>query len=646
MSLVLGTIAARAPITAAAPPLPMTVAAARAELDAGRPEQAGRIAERALMADPENGDAHLVLGLARFRMKRYLEAAGAFEAAAHAGRPVAAPIAAFNKGSALFKAGRFEAAMSCFLDAAADQSLAAVATVNAGFAAVASEDTDRAKELLVAAQRAPRAGEISAVLDDLRQQIEDEEDRLAITRVRQLRAEARQALNRGQWTQAIRGYRRALTEARRLDRSNSELGELTYALGVAQYRAGHFEDAHRSFDDAAALEPDEGEFRMMAAVSAARLDENAAARRGFEEALRRGLSPENTDLIRGYLAALAPGLAARGSGVSMGAAVATGYDSNVSQSGVGRTDTIANAGSSGFAEVAFDLSWRFPVGRPGYAELAYDFDQTAFFDSDLDAFSLQQHTAELTGEMRLSPWLRLSLLGGGELLFSGIRGFSPFQIGVTTKPMLAVDEGPRASTRIELERSWRHALQADFSQLSGNRTDLTVAQDLGNRRVRITVAYRYRQEDLPTPERINTASLPNLVDLPQCPNNSCTYVIPYGYTAHAGLARAAIMLPQMGRLLLSASLENREYASNSYIEVVMGGVSIGNIYPRRRSDRRYGGGIALALSGGTPYEATVRYDLLISRSNIDNTVDRLDYDNKNFAKHVVSLEVSSDWVWR
>ncbi|HXI59612.1 MAG TPA: tetratricopeptide repeat protein, partial [Polyangia bacterium] len=409
--------------------LPVTVAEARAALDAGHVEQAARIAERAVIADPENGDAHLVLGLARFRAKRYGEAVDAFEAAAHAARPVAAPVAAFNKGSALYRAGQFEAAETAFLAAAVDKKLAVLATLNAASAALNGEAVDRAKELLAEAEQLPRANEISSALDDLREQIAEEEDRLAEARVRRLRAEAHQALSQGNFRKAITGYGGALLEARRLRRSNAELGELTYGLGVAQYRAGHFEDARRTFDTAAQLAPGEGEFHMMAAMSAARLDENAAARRSFEEALRRGISPENSELVRGYLAALVPGLATRGSGVNISAAVATGYDSNVAQSGVGRTETIANTGSSGFAEAAFDLAWRFPVGGPGYAELAYNFDQTAFFDRTLDAFSLQQHTAELTGEVRLAPWMRLSLLGGSDLLFAGIAGFAPFQVG-------------------------------------------------------------------------------------------------------------------------------------------------------------------------------------------------------------------------
>ena len=45
------------------------------------------------------------------------------------------------------------------------------------------------------------------------------------------------------------------------------------------------------------------------------------------------------------------------------------------------------------------------------------------------------------------------------------------------------------------------------------------------------------------------------------------------------------------------------------------------------------------------YDLTVRYDLIVNRSNINNSLMSLDYDNKNFAKHVVSLELASDWVW-
>ncbi|HVR60838.1 MAG TPA: tetratricopeptide repeat protein [Polyangia bacterium] len=627
----------------AAPTAAASLAEARAALEAGQPDRAARIAERVVAADPENGDAHMVLGLAHFRAHRYHEAVEAFEAAAHAARPIAAPVVAFNKGSALFKAGQPEAAELAFLAAAADPKLAAVAVANAAWAALQGEQIERARELAARAAAQPRAAELASVLDDLRHDIDEEAERLADIRVRRVRREARQALDQGKWLQAIAGYKVALREAQKLARPSAELGELNYALGVAQYRAGRFEDARRSFSAAAALVPSEGEFLMMAAVSAARLDEVTAARHGFEEALRRDNSPETAELIRGYLEALSPGLATRGDGVSLGAAVVIGVDSNVGQSGVGLTETLTNTGSSGFLEAALDLAWRFPIRGIGHAELAYNFDQTAFFDGDLDEFSLQQHTLEATGELRPLPWLRLALLGGGDLLFSGIADFSPFQIGGSLRPMLSLDEGPHARTRLELEHSWKHSLSTAFAHLSGTRTDLTIAEELGTHRLRLALGYRYRDEALPTPERIDVGTLPNLGNIGDCVIVSCTYVIPYGYTAHAVSIRGTVIMPPLGRLFGSASYERRDYSDDSYIESPF---RLFDPHRTRRHDRRYGFAIALTLAAGTAYEATLRYDLLVSRSNIDNTVDPLLYDDKNFTKHVVSVEAASDWIFR
>ena len=632
----------------AAPPLSISVAEARTELEAGHLDQAARIAERAVLADPENGEAHLVLGLARYRTHRYDEAVDAFEAAGHAARPVASAVVEFNKASALFKAGQYEPAEACFLTAAADKRMAALATLNAAYAALNASSTERARELLASAERQPRAADLSSAFQDLRAEIKDEEYRQSDVRVQRLRAVGREAMSKGQWQQAIAGYTVALDEARRLKRPNAELGELTYAIGVAQYRGGYFVEARKSFNEAAALSPFEGEFELMAAVTAVRLDEKASARREFEEAVRRGLSPENAELLRGYMDALMPGLSARGRGVSISAAVALGFDSNVAQSGVGPTDTIANTGSSMFAEVALDVAWRFPVTTRGFAELAYNFDQTAITKADLDNFSLQQHTAEVTGELRVAPWLRLSLLTGGDLLFSGLTHFSPFQTGLSLRPMIGIDEVDRVATRIEIERSWKHALDDNFRHLGGVRTDLIVAQDVGIRRARFSLGYRRRYEDLPTAERLSLTALPHLTMIPACMQDTdCVYFIPYDYTSLAVFFRTSVALPKLTRLLLSLSFERRNYGRDSYIQTLIPMMELprGDQHPRRRLDHRFGASLALALARGISYDLTARYDLIINRSNIDNSVMRLDYDNKNFAKHVVSLELASDWVW-
>jgi hypothetical protein len=108
-----------------------------------------------------------------------------------------------------------------------------------------------------------------------------------------------------------------------------------------------------------------------------------------------------------------------------------------------------------------------------------------------------------------------------------------------------------------------------------------------------------------------------------------------------------VALPRLNRLLLSLSFERRNYGRDSYIQTLIPMMELppGDQNPRRRRDHRFGGSLALAVARGISYDITLRYDLIINRSNIDNSVMSLDYDNKNFAKHVVSLELASDWVW-
>jgi hypothetical protein len=165
---------------------------------------------------------------------------------------------------------------------------------------------------------------------------------------------------------------------------------------------------------------------------------------------------------------------------------------------------------------------------------------------------------------------------------------------------------------------------------------------------RFSLGYRWRHEDLPTAERVSLTALPHLEHINGCVLDAdCVYVIPYDYTSHAVFLRASVALPRLIRLVLSLSFERRNYGRDSYIQTVnpMMDLPPGELHPRRRLDHRFGGSLALAVARGASYDLTARYDLIINRSNIDNSVSILDYDNKNFAKHVVSLEVARDWSW-
>src|SRR5262249_35488773 len=147
-------------IVRAAPPLPradVELDRARAALQAGNPAEAARAATDAAAVDPDDGEAQLLLGLARFRAGRYDEALAAFDAAARAARPPKPGVVAFNRGATLYKLGRFAEAERAFLEAAAaDEKLAAVAMLDAGLAARDGGALERAEQHAARAAELPR----------------------------------------------------------------------------------------------------------------------------------------------------------------------------------------------------------------------------------------------------------------------------------------------------------------------------------------------------------------------------------------------------------------------------------------------------------------------------------------------------------
>jgi tetratricopeptide (TPR) repeat protein len=623
------------------------LAEARDALATGNVAAATAAAEQAARDAPDDGEARLVLGMTRFRAGRYEEALQAFDEAASAARPAPTATIEFNRGATLFKMGRFADAERAFTAAAsADGRLATVALLDAGLAALEGGDADRAEADLQRAAAAPRADEIAGALGDLRREIAAARDVNARDQSRRARADARRALLAGRADEAIARYRSVLRDAEARRRPAAERAELLYALGNVELGAGRTAEARDSFEDAATLAPHEGEFLYMAAESAMRLDQRAMARRRFAEALAAGLDAESARNARAALDRLAPGLRALGRGFSLDLIITAGYDSNAAQAGIARTEVLGRAGGSGFAEAALDVAWRFPLGQRLFVALSYGLDQLAYFETGLDQFDLQQHAASATVEARLFHRVRATLMAGGDLLFTGLEDFTPFQRTLTVRPGLAVDEGDRLTTRLEVERDDKHILDAAFLYLEGTRTDVTVSQDIGARHAQLALSYRYRDEELPNPAMLTVTPLPAAVPgVAACgPGSVCSgqYQIPYAYRSHAGVGRLDLSLPRHVLLTLGASVEDRPYSKASVLEIIAP-VTAAGAYQKVRHDWRYGAGVALSL-GGAVHQISLRYDLIVNRSNLDDAHNPLDYDNKNFAKHVVSLELTSSWL--
>jgi tetratricopeptide (TPR) repeat protein len=634
---------ALAAVALAAEPTPDegSLADARAALDAGDLPAAEEAAERAVSAQPGDGEARLVLGMARFRAGHYAEALDAFDSALHAEHAADAATVEFDRGAVLYKMGRFTDAERAFTAAAnGDARLAAVALLDAGLAALDGSDVTRADADARRAAAQPRADEIAGPLGDLRREIAEAEERQARAAARLARTEARQALAAGRTAEAVLRYHDILRDAEATRRPDAERAELLYALATAELGLGRLVDAHAHFAAAAALAPREGEFLFMAGEAALRLDERPEARLRFEEALAAGVDADAAWRARTALDTLAPGLRALGRGVSLDLAAGTGYDTNAAQGDlIAQTEFLGALGGSAFAEASLDVGWHFALGRRAFGELAYGFDQLGYSDAALDPFNLQQHSLTATVEAQLGHWARATMMVGGNYLFAGLEQFGAFQRTLILRPSLSFDEGERAMTTLSLERDGKDILDPAYTYLEGTRTELTLRQDVGRRRARADLAYRYRIEDLPNPEVRLGAMVPGRFGQ-LVPCDGCQYVIPYSYHSHSALGHVELDLPGDLLLSLNGSVEDRPYSHESLIEPTL--LSSGG-HPKVRHDWRYGAGAALAL--GASRQLTLRYDLLVNRSNIDNTRVPLDYDNKNYTKHVISLEASLSLFW-
>jgi tetratricopeptide (TPR) repeat protein len=626
------------------------IAQARAALEAGDLTTAQEAGERAVAAQPGDGEARLVLGMARFRAGRYPEALEAFDAAMRAEHPADTATVEFDRGAVLYKLGRFTEAERAFTTAAsADTRLAAVALLDAGLAALDARDVARADADARLAATQPRAAEIEGPLGDLRREIADAvaaDEQQAREAARQARAEARLALAAGHPAEAVTRYRHILRDAEARGASKEERAELRYALGTALLQAGHLIEAYKEFEAAAELAPQEGEFLFMAAETALRLDRRKIARARFEAALAAGVGPETARSAWSALDMLAPGLRSLGRGLSLDLGVGAGYDTNAAQgdtafnevpSTSAITEMLGNSGGGPFVDAFLNLAWHRPLGTRLFGELAYGFDQLAYLDGTLDAFDLQQHSLTATVEARLSPWVRVALTAGGDYLFAGIEQFGAFQRTLVVRPSLAIDEGERVWTSLTAEYDDKHILDEAYYYLQGTRTEVTLRQDVGRRHAHVDLAYRYRVEDLPNPEVRIGANLPTLNGMTR-PCDTCQYVIPYSYRSHTALGHLDLDLPGDLLLRVSGSVEDRPYSKESYIVYIEPG-----LHPKVRHDYRYGAGAALALGTG---RLTLRYDLLVNRSNIDSARFPLDYDEKNFTKHVISLEFAYGWTFR
>ncbi len=556
---------------------------------------------------PQEGTALYLVGLARFRAGRPEEALEALDAA---GRAEDAPERAgwsFNRAACLYALERFTEAEQAFLEATTDESLARVAWVNAGFAALDAGAPERAAQW---AERArPGASEREALLV---------EELLALVARAQGRAE----------DEAAEAYRR----------------------GLEAFDTGRFEEARAFFLQAAKGDPTSGRALLMAGASAYRLGERGTAREDVTSALTLRLEPGDQRTAHDYLDRLSFGLRANGRGLRASAGGGLGFDSNVLQVGVAARDVSGTSTqtASTFAEVGLGFGARLRLSDTLFADLSYGGTQRAYAQSTAQDYSLQLHRATAALEWDVARRVRLGASSWGDLFFTGLSDFRGLQASVSGSAWLALDESEWTSTRLDVSLSRKVGLVSEFSYLTGRRLDATLSQELRLRTLGLTAWYRYREDRIGTLVQAVSGGTTG---------TSREYVIPFAWRGHAVGASSRLVLSERFDASLNAEVERRGYLDDSYLRVQAADGSEAEWGRRRREDVRFVLGPSVSARLSNHLQLSARYELLVNTSNVDTRLadpdgacvapeylcHRYDYTNGNYQKHLVMLELGATW---
>ena len=615
------------PAARAERPIQNSLAEARRRIERGDARGAAEVAAEVAQADPDNGRAHFVLGLALYHATDYAGALAAFREARQARHPPASAPLAMNEGAALFALGHHDEAIRAFDEAAArDAGLRALAELYAAQAAAGAERWDEARRRAARAEALPGSGELRDSLASLRAEIASREADAGASRARRLQDSARAALDQGRFATAIAQYERATAEANRARAPVRERAELAYGLGHARYQAGRLAGAARAFSLATALAPADADVQFMAALTDYRRDRLAAARHGFERSLALGLAGDTRASAEAYAEALAPGLRVLGKGWGLTVQAGGGYDSNVAQLGAVRPEAVsaeyAANRASGLASATAQLAYGLPASQRLFLRGHYLFQQVAYAERALDPFSVQLHRLRLDAEWEPLGPLRLGLAGGGELQYTGVRDRRGFLRILSAEPSLALDLGDHATTVATFALEARGALSDDAVPLAGRRWEARLAQRLRGTRTRAELAVRHAREDVGQLD----------YDLGQLDAFwTGRYVIPYSHRSTGVLADATTRLGPVD-LGLGAAYERLQYTGDTVLRIEgAGGADAMELERARRADARFATHATLTWWLARRWALDLRYDLTINQSTI-----RFTFDDKNFTKHTAT----------
>jgi Flp pilus assembly protein TadD len=598
---------------------PDLLSQAREAFTRGDYVEAEQLGLAAAAAPPHQGAALYEVGLARFRAGRPAQALEALDAAGRAEDAPDRPMWQFNRAACLYQLGRFLEAEGAYLEAArGDIALAPLAFTDAGFAALDRGDLARARTLAAHARRMA-TGRTQELVDDLEASV----------------------------TAALFGVRTTS------DMGPAKAEELSRE-GMTAFTEGDYAQARREFRSALQFAPLDGRMLIMAGVSALALGKMAEARAHLDRALSVPLEPDEARLARDYLDRASYGIAGRGLGWALSARLGGGYDSNALQAGLADAQEYLPPGEvpgevqlGGAAVTAgLGLAHRRRLSPSLVMEVAAGLDELAYPSPSAEDYSLQQDSLRAALEYAIDP-VRLGLAASGQLAFTGLERFRGLQATLGGSGWIAIDWNDLATTRLDAELDHKQALRSEFDQLTGERLDLGVAQQLRLRSLVVELAYHY------VADRIGTLTQP-LTGFGPCDTvMSCTETVPFAFTSNALTLAVRLSLSRQLQLGVAGGCEWRSYTRQNVssfgpsgsmsslpfdippVPVVDGATDLDR---RFRNDVRAFGNATASLLLGPVLSVALRYDVIVNNSNID-----LQYDNRNYVRNVLMLETTATW---
>lgn len=382
----------------------------------------------------------------------------------------------------------------------------------------------------------------------------------------------------------------------------------------------------------------------------------AQARDNFSLALQRGLSPSDSSLATTYLTLSTQMQAVFADpwmyDVQVG--VGGGLDTNVGITGqIGRSevDLATGAGrASPFGFAGLSLWGGRLLPSRGLIHGSYSLSQIAYTEAGTDFFSSQDHAASLGLRLRPAEHFRISFAANGELSMAGLQsGVLPLLALAGGRVELALIENDVFSTKLGGGADQRFALDSDYSYLGGPRLEAQLAEDIESGGFYTTVGFRLREERMGSRD----GSLGQYDNTPVCASCEVTYRAQYAYRSLGAFFRLSSPRKRRVRAIIRARAEDRPYLHEVSLQGRANG-NDGSFDARKRHDQRVTAGTELVLRLWHPVELAVSYDFIASRSNVaahdfdrciqaDVICHPYDYENRNFNKHMFTLELRAHW---